>query len=122
MLQQPRFLLRGPPYHLPLGEEPATPAVGGVFAVLVTSWLRTRTLARLEIVLKSRNRREWLYALAFWVVAILLGVSYNVLGLIPGRFGAGLTAGSTLVVLGVLWPPYMYEATFTPAQRLLHRA
>jgi len=76
----------------------------------------------LEIVLKSRNRREWLYALAFWVVAILLGVSYNVLGLIPGRFGAGLTAGSTLVVLGVLWPPYMYEATFTPAQRLLQRA
>src|SRR2546426_7241037 len=104
------FLLR-PPLPFPPSEDSPTPAVGAVFAVLVTSWLRTRTLARLEIVLKSRNRREWLYALAFWVVAILLGVSYNVLGLIPGRFGTGLTAGSTLVVLGVLWPPYMYEAT-----------
>jgi len=107
---------------LSLSAQIATTAVGALLAVLATTWLRTHTLARLELVLKSRDRCEWIYAMVFWVLAVLLAIAYRVLGLIPGRYAVGLTAGSTLVVLGVLWPPYMREARLSRAQRLVQRA
>ena len=107
---------------LSLSAQIATTAVGALLAVLATTWLRTHTLARLELVLKSRDRCEWIYAMVFWVLAVLLAIIYRVLGLIPGRYAVGLTAGSTLVVLGVLWPPYMREARLSRAQRLVQRA
>ena len=86
---------------LSLSAQIATTAVGALLAVLATTWLRTHTLARLELVLKSRDRCEWIYAMVFWVLAVLLAITYRVLGLIPGRYAVGLTAGSTFVVLGV---------------------
>ena len=104
---------------LSLSAQIATTAVGALLAVLATTWLRTHTLARLELVLKSRDRCEWIYAMVFWVLAVLLAIIYRVLGLI---YAVGLTAGSTLVVLGVLWPPYMREARLSRAQRLVQRA
>ena len=107
---------------LSLSAQIATTAVGALLAVLAPTWLRTHTLARLELVLKSRDRCEWIYAMVFWVLAVLLAIIYRVLGLIPGRYAVGLTAGSTLVVLGVLWPPYMREARLSRAQRLVQRA
>jgi len=107
---------------LSLSAQIATTAVGALLATLATMWFRIRTLARLELVLKSRNRAEWFYAITFWVLTVLLGVTYSALGLMPGRSALGLTAGSTLLVLGVLCPPYMKEPTFTPAQRLVQRA
>jgi len=107
---------------LSLSAQIATTAVGALLAVLATTWLRTHTLARLELVLKSRDRCEWIYAMVFCVLAVLLAIIYRVLGLIPGRYAVGLTAGSTLVVLGVLWPPYMREARLSRAQRLVQRA
>ena len=107
---------------LSLSAQIATTAVGALLAVLATTWLRTHTLARLELVLKSRDRCEWIYAMVFWVLAVLLAITYRVLGLIPGRYAVGLTAGSTFVVLGVLWPPYMREARLSRAQRLVQRA
>ena len=107
---------------LSLSAQIATTAVGALLAVLATTWLRTHTLARLELVLKSRDRCEWIYAMVFCVLAVLLAIIYRVLGLIPGRYAVGLTAGSTLVVLGVLWPPYMREARLLRAQRLVQRA
>ena len=107
---------------LSLSAQIATTAVGALLAVLATTWLRTHTLARLELVLKSRDRCEWIYAMVFWVLAVLLAITYRVLGLIPGRYAVGLTAGSTFVVLGVLWPQYMREARLSRAQRLVQRA
>ena len=107
---------------LSLSAQIATTAVGALLAVLAPTWLRTHTLARLELVLKSRDRCEWIYAMVFWVLAVLLAITYRVLGLIPGRYAVGLTAGSTFVVLGVLWPPYMREARLSRAQRLVQRA
>jgi len=109
-------------HSLSLSAQVATTVVGALVAALATMWIRTRTLARLELVLKSRNRCEWFYALSFWVLAVLLGVTSGALGLMPARSAVGLTAGSTLAVVGVLWPPYMKEATFTPVQRLVQRA
>ena len=110
------------PGSLSLSAQIATTVFGAVLSILATIWLRARTLARLELVLKSRNRCEWFYALVFWALAVLLGVTYNAAALMPRRAAVGLTAGSTLLVLGVVWPPYMMEARLTSTQRLLQRA
>jgi hypothetical protein len=95
---------------------------GALVAIVATVWLRSRTLAALELALRSRERSEWAYAIAFWALAILLGVTYNAFGLIPLRANVPLTTGSTLTVLGLIWPPYMRDPTFTSTQRLVHRA
>ncbi len=108
-------------HSLSLPAQLATTLLGALFAVLATTSLRSRTMATLQLALKSRDRSEWFYVLVFWVVALSLGVIYNRLGLIPPRADVGLTAGSTLVVLGVLWPPYMQEAFFSQRQRLFQR-
>ena len=108
-------------HSLSLPAQLATTLLGAFFAVLATTSLRSRTMAILQLALKSRDRSEWFYVLVLLVVALSLGVIYNRLGLIPLRADVGLTAGSTLVVLGVLWPPYMQKAFFSQRQRLFQR-
>jgi len=109
-------------HSLSLPAQIATTILGALFAVLATTWFRSRTIATVERALKSKDRSEWFYVLVFLVMALSLGVIYNRLGLIPLRADVGLTAGSTLIVLGVLWPPYMQEAFFSQRQRLFQRA
>jgi hypothetical protein len=80
-----------------------------------------RTLASLESGLGSRERSEWAYVLTVWALVILLGIVYSALGLMPLRIGVGLSLGSALAVLGLLWPPYMRDPKFSTAQRLVQR-
>ena len=92
-------------------------ALGAFLAVTATTWVRSRTVTTLNRVLRSRELAEWAYAVPFWGVTFLLGVAYNVLGLIPPSEVVGLTFGSTMTVLGVLWPPYMQAFGYSPSYR-----
>jgi hypothetical protein len=95
--------------------------VGAAASVMATIWLRARTLAGFERALGSRQRSEWAYFLLAWLIAAIIGVGYAALGLIPARLDIGITAGATLVALGVVWPPYMQDPAFTRIQLLIQR-
>jgi phosphate/sulfate permease len=109
-------------HSLSLGPAIGITIAGAIAAVVVTIWLRSRTLARFEAALGSHERAEWGYAITFWLLAILLGLAYNRLGLIQGGLDVALTSGSTLAVLGIVWPPYMRDSAFTSFQHSVQRA
>ena len=99
----------------------AVVAAGALLTVLSTSWLRSRALASIERVPNSRQRPDWAYAAALWAMALLLSFAYYAVGLMPLRLSVPLTMALTLGILGLIWPPYMHDARFTPAQRLVQR-
>ncbi|PYP19620.1 MAG: hypothetical protein DMD54_02115 [Gemmatimonadetes bacterium] len=109
-------------YFVSVGAAIAITIAGAVVDVVTTMWLRSRSLARLAITFGSHERAEWAYAITFWLLAVLLGLAYSALGLIPTRVDVALTGGSTLVILGLVWPPYMQDPGFTSTQRSVQRA
>ena len=96
-------------------------AAGALLTVLGTSWLRSRTLARVEHAPDSRARPDWVYTAALWAMTLLLSLAYYAAGLMPLRLSIPLTGASTLGILGLIWPPYMREHRFTAVQQLVQR-
>jgi len=96
-------------------------AAGALLTVHSVSWVRSRALARIEHVPNSPRRPDWAYTAALWTLALLLGLAYYAVGLMPLRLSIPLTVASTLGMLGLIWPPYVQDARLTPAQRLVRR-
>ena len=96
-------------------------ASGALLTVLSLSWLRSRALARSDHAPNSPRRPDWPYTAALWILALLLGLAYYAVGLMPLRLSIPLTVASTLGMLGLIWPPYIQDAKLTPAQRLVQR-
>ncbi len=109
------------PHPLPVSAVVGIAVAGAIVAVLGAWWLRSRTLASFERSLGSRERSEWAYVLTVWALVILLGIVYSAVGLMSLPIGVGLGSGSAVAVLGLLWPPYMQDPTFSTAQRLVQR-
>jgi hypothetical protein len=113
--------LRVTTHSLPVSAVVGIAVAGAIVAVVGAWWLRSRTLPSFERVLGSRERSERAYVLTVWALVILLGILYNALGLMPLPVGVGLSLGSALAVLGLLWPPYMQDPKFGTTQHLVQR-
>jgi hypothetical protein len=95
-------------------------AAGALVIVVGISRVRSRALAE-NGQSSNSERGEWMYVAAVWLMVILLGVAFHLVGWLPLRLSIPLAFACTLGVLGLIWPAYMQDPRFTPAQHVVQR-
>ncbi|PYP19797.1 MAG: hypothetical protein DMD54_01895 [Gemmatimonadetes bacterium] len=88
---------------------------GGLVIVLGISWFRSRAA------LASKKPAEWVYTVALWALASLLGLVFYLLGPMPLAFSVSLAVACTLGVSGLIWPDWMHDPRLSPTQRFVQR-